>query len=222
MAAVEMKMQMIVAIACLGLLMWVEPASAQSTYSLTVSHHRDIALSEDKVDQILSKASEILKKNSCDVTFKRKGSVRTFASADTPAIIETAADRDAVHSENSDVKVVKAIEFCRDNRDKGQAHDGCAWDPPRQGQRPRHRSMIVIPHQDTRLSGLVWAHEFGHRTGLWHRSEADALMTICPLDLDSKIPQEQVNRRECNCFLGGPGSCSPPEPAAECRIPGRR
>jgi hypothetical protein len=78
--------------------------------------------------------------------------------------------------------------------------------------------MIVVPQQSTRLSGLVWAHEFGHRTGLWHRSEADALMTICPLDLDQLIHQEKVNRKECECYLGGPGSCSLREPRAQCPI----
>jgi hypothetical protein len=216
-------MQTIIAIVCLGLLMWVEPAGAQSTRSLTVSHHRDIPLSEDQVDEILAKASEILQKNSCNVTFRRSGPVRPFASSTTPATIETAADRDAVHREDSDVKVVKAIKYCRDEHDRGQDHDGCAWDPPRPGRPPQHRSMIAVHRQDTRLAGLVWAHEFGHRTGLWHRSEADALMTICPLDLDRLIPQEKVNRRECNCFVGGPDSCRTPAPVrVQCTIPPRR
>ena len=211
-------MQIIIAIVCLGLVMWVGPASAQSTHSLTVSHHRDITLSANDVDKILAKASQILKKNSCNVIFRRKGSVRTFASSTTPATIETMADRDAVHSENFDVKVVKAIEFCRG---KGDAA-GCAWDPPQPGQLPQHRSMIVVPQPNTRLAGIVWAHEFGHRTGLFHRSEADALMTICPLILDLVVHQEKVNREECNCFLGGPRSCSTPEPQAQCPISLRR
>lgn len=216
-----MKMHIIVVV-CLGLLMCVGPASGQSTYSLTVGHHRDIELSAGEVDKILAKSSEIMRKNSCRVTFRRKGSVHAFESSSTPAIIETAADRDAVHKENFDIKVVKTIKFCRDERDQGIDHAGCAWDPPGAGQPPQHRSMMVVLEQDARLSGLVWAHEFGHRTGLWHRSEADALMTICPLVLDRVVHQEKVNREECNCFLGGPGSCSPPEPPAQCPISLRR
>ena len=47
---------------CLGLLMWTQSASAQSTYSLTVGHHKDIALSEDEVDKILADASKVLQK----------------------------------------------------------------------------------------------------------------------------------------------------------------
>ena len=57
-----MNMRTIIASVCLGLLMWAEPASAQSTYSLTVSHHKDIALSEDDVDKILASASKVLQK----------------------------------------------------------------------------------------------------------------------------------------------------------------
>jgi hypothetical protein len=215
-------MQIIIAIVCLRLLMWVEPASAQVTHELTVSHHGDIALSDGEVDEILAAASEVLKKNSCNVTFKRKGSVQTFTSSSTPKAITTAAKRDAVHSETSDVKVVETIGFCR-----GEGpHAGCAWDPPPGGSQPQHRSMIVEHRPDAvrnrddkaKVLGALWAHEFGHRTGLWHRDELDALMTICPLVLDQAIPQVKVDSRECVCFLGGPGACRTPEPPARCPI----
>ena len=58
-----MKMRTTIASVCLGLLMWTQSASAQSTYSLTVSHHKDIALSEDEVDKILADASKVLQKD---------------------------------------------------------------------------------------------------------------------------------------------------------------
>ena len=213
-AELRMNMRIIIASVCLGLLMWAEPASAQSTYSLTVSHHKDIALSEDDVDKILASASKVLQKDSghrstasnvaCKVTFKRKGPVTTFASADTPKIINTAADRDAVHREVADVKVVEKIKFCRgDPSDFG----GCAWPP-----RANSRSIIVVRDPPAPFPGILWAHEFGHRTGLRHRGERQALMTIC----DLKGDQVQVNRKECDCFLGGPGSCRVPEPPVAC------
>jgi len=211
-----MKMQSIIVVLCLGLLMWIEPASAQGPHLLTVGHHQDITLSDGDVDSILAEASQVLQKNTCNVTFGRKGSVDTFASPNTPATIKTADERDAVHSEKFDVKVVKAIKFCRR---KGDAV-GCSWDPPSPGQPPQHRSMIVVLQQTARLSGVVWAHEFGHRTGLWHRSEADALMTACPFKLVIDL-EKNVDERECNCFLGGPGSCNTPEPnpPAKCALP---
>jgi hypothetical protein len=59
-----MTMRTIIAIACLGLLLWVEPAGAQKTYSLTVSRHPDVALSAADVDKILADASKMLQKTS--------------------------------------------------------------------------------------------------------------------------------------------------------------
>src|SRR6516164_4800147 len=108
-------MQIIVTIVCLGVLMWVDPASAQTTYSLKVSRHPNVDLSDHAVDTILVEASKILEKNSCDVKFRLDGPVQIFASSDTPEKITDRASRDAVHREDSDVKVVSAIEFCRDN-----------------------------------------------------------------------------------------------------------
>jgi hypothetical protein len=211
-------MQIIIAIVCLGLLMWVEPASAQTTHSLKVSRHPNVELSDRAVDAIFVEATEIMRKNSCEVKFRRDGPVQTFASSNTPEKITDRTSRDAVHREDSDVKVVSAIEFCREN---GQ-HAGCAWDPLRPGQRPQHRSMIVVPQPTTKFAGILWAHEFGHRTGLFHRSAPDALMTKCDLLLDLVIPQEKVSGEECHCFLGGPGSCRRRERQVKCPISLRR
>jgi hypothetical protein len=45
--------------------MWVEAASAQKTYSLSVSRHRPVpALSEGEVKGILADASKLLQKKS--------------------------------------------------------------------------------------------------------------------------------------------------------------
>jgi hypothetical protein len=197
--------QAFIAIVCLGLPMCADLASAQSRYSLTVSRHRGVPLSEDDVDKILDDASKILQKNSCDVTFKRNGSVRLFASRDTPKIITDEEDRDAVHQERADVKVVEKIKFCRPELGF-QAFDGCSW-PPRMGR----RSMIVVqnPAEPFPNIGRLWAHEFGHRTGLRHRSEPLALMTGCKF---LRNPLVQVRQDECNCFLEGPGSCVREDP----------
>jgi hypothetical protein len=202
---------------CLGLQMWAEPASAQVTHGLTVGHHRDIALSDGEVDEILAEASKILKNNSCNVTFERKGIVQPFTSPATPKDITSESERDAVHREPFDVKVVMSIGFCRG---EGK-YAGCAWDPLPGGSEPRRQSMIVVHrpeavrnlHAKVEILGILWAHEFGHRTGLWHRDERNALMTVCPLERK----QEAVDSRECGCFIAGPGSCRTPEPPAHCR-----
>jgi len=95
----------------LALLMWVEAASAQQTYSLSVSRHRAVpALSDAEVKRILADASRMLRKNprqdadddvACNVTFTLKGSVGTFTSPNTPVV-----DRDnidAVHRVDANV-----------------------------------------------------------------------------------------------------------------------
>jgi hypothetical protein len=196
----------IIAIVCLGLFTWAEPASAQSLYSLKVSRHLNVvALSEHEVDNILDDASKILQNSACNVTFKRDGSIGTFGSADTPKIITTRAQRDAVHSVDADVKVVEKIEFCRPGL--GNNFDGCAW-PPRAGS----RSIIVVRHPVDPFPSILWPHELGHRMGLRHRSEPLALMTGCGFD----GRQVQVSRNECNCFRSGPGSCRRRDPPRQC------
>jgi hypothetical protein len=199
-------MRTIIAIVCLGLLMWAEPASAQSLYALKVSHHRDVvALSEHEVDKILQDASKVLQGNSCNVTLKRDGPIGTFGSAATPAIIKTGAQRDAVHSVDADVKIVEKIKFCR--RNMGNKFDGCAW-PPRAGS----RSIIVVRHPADPFPSILWPHEFGHRMGLRHVSDPLALMTGCRFD----GRQVQVRQDECRCYLSGPGSCRRQDPPRQC------
>jgi hypothetical protein len=205
-------MKAIIAIVCLGSLMSAGPVGAQQTktYLLTVGHHKNVEVSDKQVDEILTEASKVLKK--CNVELKRKGSVGLFKSSDTPASINKAADRDAVHKENFDIKVVKSpIFFCRVDQMGGV---GCAWDPPPPPakQKPRHRSMIIANLEDAKLAGKIWAHEFGHRTGLPHRSDKSALMAC-------KVEDAQIGDKECKCFRGGPGSCDrEPESAEQCAI----
>jgi hypothetical protein len=207
----RMRMKSTIALVCFALLVWVAPASAQSTYPLKISHHRSVEVSRQAIDKILASASRMLKKApghvdrtdnvACRVTFSREGPLSVFASRHTPAVINTEADVDAVHSEPSDIKVVEEINFCKGMTGR---FAGCSWPNER-------RSIIVTPG---RFRHLVWAHEFGHLTGLKHRGEPRSLMTICPLAAD----QVQVSRHECDCFLSGMGTCmiTPEPPAPHC------
>lgn len=211
-----MKVKIAIAAAWLGLLTWAGPVVATEvrTFSLTVGHHKSIDLDEDKVDEIMAAASKVLKK--CNVVLKRKGRVGTFASSKTPSKIEDAADRDAVHRENFDIKVVDLpIDFCR----VSQMHEGCAWDPPPPPakQAPRHRSMILSDISNAKMAGMIWAHEFGHRTGLSHRSGNRNALMSCRVPL--QLEQPALSDHECKCVRGGPGSCDDPiETAQQCSI----
>jgi hypothetical protein len=240
----EMTMRIIAGVLSLAVLMWVEAATAQqSTYLLSVSRHRAVpALSDGEVKRILADASRMLQKDSrhnddvdvaCNVTFTLKGSVGTFASPDRPVV-----DKDnitAFHRVDSDVagvdfrvKVVKQINFCRPDL-PAQPFVGCSF------SEPDFRSMILVhPKLHTDLQGrilsrypdhLLWAHEFGHLTGLGHRDDDPlALMTRCPLNTqffnvsDARV---RVNSQECRRLLAGPG-VRPPDPVGgtpACRSP---
>jgi hypothetical protein len=239
----EMKMQIITAILSIALLFWIDAASAQSTYSVSVSIHTRLPqLTEDEIKGLLDKASKMLQKNSghvdtpdsvaCNVAFILKGPVRTFGSPDphgspdTPEMVDE-DHVDTVHRVDSDVdadfhvKVVNRItNFCRVPYPMG--FNGCSFPP-------NFRSIIVV-HPETHADlanpssnlpkgaypdHLLWAHEFGHLTGLGHRDEPRALMTPCNLGKQfHHVPDDrvQVTPDECRCLLSGLGSCPLPRP----------
>jgi hypothetical protein len=180
---------------------------AQITHLLSVGRHHSVPFSEEKVDNILAAASRVLHDAGCRVTLKRIGPLYTFASANTPAIIRNQIERDDVHQVKFEpdgvisVKIVERIEFCRPNFGKS-LFNGCSW--------PRHfRSMIVVADPKPNVPELVWLHEFGHQTGLWHRRPDDAaLMSPCPLT----PANVRLTADECKCFRKGPGARKTPEP----------
>jgi hypothetical protein len=214
----EMRMKIIIITLSVALLMLVNEASAQSAYSVSVSRHADIPeLNEKRINQILEDASKTLRKDSvdngdadvaCDVAFTLKGPVRTFGSVDTPADIVNEQHRDAVHEVDSDIadvdfhiKVVNNIKFCRPG---AGLFNGCAFPV-------RFRSIIVVLPRDDFPDHLLWAHEFGHLTGLPHRHSKCALMTSCGVAALASVARVRINREECGCLRGGPGFCGPPD-----------
>jgi hypothetical protein len=194
------------AILLLGLLLLVDPASADKLkiYPLTVSIHAEVnpPPTPDAIEQVLKLASDLLQQapNSCGVGFKLRGPITTFTSA--PASINDAAALEAVHRVPADVKIVKEVNFCINGPQNGLV--GCSW-------RPNGRPKTVIV--TTRMMGVgiepvLFAHEFGHVTGLLHRNDADgeALMTPCGLEAFNR----HVNKDECRHFRAGPVQQYPP------------
>ena len=202
-----------------------EPPPKSRTYSVSVSHHSSITLSDAQARKILDDASKILKEeNECNVTFKLKEPVKTFNSPETPSIVNE-SNIEAVHrfDESSDadlhVKVVKQItEFCRVRSQGG--FNGCSWPID-------FRSSIVVdsptPAQGTaddpkKLTPILWTHELGHLMGIPHSTSRNSLMTGCHIRETDKV----VTKDECLCFLSGPGvggKCDLVHPIPSCSRP---
>jgi len=187
----------------------ISSASAQTTHNLTIRRHSSIALSNSQADTILTDASQVLQVDddgtpgtddlSCSVTLARDGDVTPFSNVTAPAAINSQTDLDTVHAESSFVKVVDSITFCG----APGSYAGCAHRPG--------RSMIVV--RMSNYLGIVWAHEFGHTTGLPHRTGQYPLMTDRPLAGD----QRRVNQAECNSFIAGPPAIAPAAPESIAR-----
>ena len=208
-------MHTIIAIVCLALMLWVEPASAQQAYSLKVSIHKDVPqLTNDQIDEALDRASKLLKEpgNKCNVTLKRNGPVEIFNFDSAPKKITNLDELEAVHRVPADVKIVESIHFCMGRYDK-RSWWGCSWRPPGlpktvivvRGMRPG-----PVVGRDSRY--LLWAHEFGHTKGLHHRlDDKRALMTPCDIEPTTR----RITNDECTCFKNGPEGCPIPAPAQE-------
>jgi hypothetical protein len=205
-------MKIIIALVGLVLAMWVDLASSREikkAFEMTVARHKSVQLSDGDVDKIFAEASKILKK--CKVKLSRKGSIGTFEAPKESGEIGSTSDRDAVFKENFDIKIVpdEAV-FCRPRIEDAAA--GCTWDAAPGEQKPQHKSGMIIINRTPKISGAILAHEFGHMTGLWHRSEKTALMTACPVEHLVRFRHVQINKKECGCIFRGPRSCHDDEP----------
>jgi hypothetical protein len=154
-------------------------------------------LTQSEIENILKLASDLLQKtpNSCPVGFKLSGPVTTFNNA--PAIINNGHELEEVHSVPADVKVVQRINFCLGVFDQ-EGFLGCAW-------RPKGRKTVIVT---TEMVGAVpgrhpnlWAHEFGHTTGLPHRTDADDVALMLR---EIKAFHKEINSDECDHLRAGP------------------
>jgi hypothetical protein len=204
------------AIVLLGLLPWVEPASAQKTYWLTVNIHEQLRpkLTPEFIEEILNDMrSRVMKNktsawvNDCDVTFKLK-EVKTFASPSPD--IHGADDLERVHKLPGDIKVVRTIRYCVGKKQRDGVI-GCSW-------RANGRQKTAIVTLRTAKHHLLWAHELGHTTCLPHRNDDNfALMTPCPITGINW----HISHNECRHFLRGPRVCPLKDPVVLCPAPER-
>ena len=165
---------------------FVEPFS----FSLRVARHVDQPFSEEHVDSVFAQASSILQTVqtdcfdvACPVTFERHGAVESFDFGS--AVITAEAQLDEVFDHPADIKIVTLmVGVCGAFRpgDLSQVL-GCA----------ATGASVVISH-DAPFD--VWAHEWGHVQGLYHRDDCHTnIMHSVALETNA------VNVMERDAFL---------------------
>lgn len=209
-----------------GLLLWIGPAPAEEIkiHPLTVSIQETVRRVieakcrrfldldiEGCIKKVLKDASDKLQQGSdeqpgCKVGFRLKGQITTFKY---PGPDITNAQRlEAAHHVRADIKIVRSVTYC-----VGEQHPagyyGCSW-------RPKGRkTVIVIGPLSGAPDDVLWAHEFGHTTGLLHRYDERNQNLMTPCDLSGAT--KEVNTDECRHLIAGPVK-HPPQGGDECPV----
>jgi hypothetical protein len=154
-----------------------------------------INLTERDADLILAEMSDVLRTfddaddMDCNIAFCRDGTIEEY-SVDN-GIIDNEAELLAVAAIPQDIKVARAINFCRE---EFGVVAGC---------RVGDTFIVGDPRLVGSDDGINWAHEYGHVRGLGHRVPDDphAVMREGTLPISRR-----VNSRECTAFRSGPSS----------------
>lgn len=188
----------------------VNPADvAIRTVQVTVQRHSSVPLSDADADRILGDMGTILQSDdsAADVAtplrFVRNGPVQLLP-ANIPAAIQTEADLLALLNAGSGVKIVDAIRWCGG---PGGSIIGCA---PVGSPTVNLAAVRFTENQE----GLIWVHEYGHNTGLPHRTDDLRAVMYPSVGSDHNV----VNAAESASFLAGPLAVSGKFMASSCEI----
>jgi hypothetical protein len=151
--------------------------NAITRHDLTYANHRDTfsKITDTRVDDLLDEATKAISfentatDTGCCVQLTRTVPGVLFGSAgDGLDIIDTSGELTAVLSNPvSRVKVVNLINYCGGG---GANIIGCAWTPG--------DGMAVVRLTNSLVGeALLWAHEYGHNTGLGHNPQSNHIMT---------------------------------------------
>ena len=173
----------------------VNPPVTIRTVQVAVQRHSTVALTDADADRILADMGTILQSDdspadvATPVRFVRNGPVRVLP-ANVPATIATAADLNALLNAGAGVKIVQAIRWCGG---PGGSIIGCA---PVGSPTVNVAAVRFTANQE----GLIWVHEYGHNTGLPHRTDDPRAVMFPSVGVDHNV----VNSAESASFLSGP------------------
>jgi hypothetical protein len=170
------------------------PAAASAPrFLITVGQHNAIPtpISDTEVDKILDSLSSLFahENPACRASFVRDGPISKFDNKKYPFAINSETDFNKFKADPPSLKIVGEINWCSG---LGIGIIGCSSTPGPAWTVVRYTP--VIEH-------LLWAHEFGHTTGLIHRDVPNALMRPTLYESDTEI-----NGDECTHIQAG----SPP------------
>lgn len=162
-----------------------EIPSIKNKYLSIQRHTNAPSFSNSEADSILSDATNILTTQdsgddvACPTRMKRTGSVTTFTAGD--GTLDTNADMGVLPD---GINLVQAINYCG-----GLSPNiiGCANLPG---------TKMAVVRYDSNKEGIIWAHEYGHNTGLSHRSGDNYLMNGY-----ITTSMRSINQTECDSFL---------------------
>jgi hypothetical protein len=185
------------------------PPASGRTVQVTVQRHSTVALSDAEADRILGDMGTILQSDdspedvATPVRFVRNGPVQVLP-ANIPATIQTEADLYALLDAGSGVKIVQAIQWCGG---PGGSIIGCA---PVGSPTVNLAAVRFTANQE----GLIWVHEYGHNTGLPHRTDDPRAVMYPSVGVDHNV----VNAAESASYLAGPVAVTAQVMASSCAM----
>jgi hypothetical protein len=187
----------------------VNPPATIRTVQVTVQRHSTVALSDADADRILTDMGTILQSDdspadvATPVRFVRNGPIQVLPAA-IPAAIQTQADLTALLNAGSGVKIVQAIRWCGG---PGGSIIGCA---PVGSPTVNLAAVRFTANQE----GLIWVHEYGHNTGLPHRTDDPRAVMFPSVGVDHNV----VNSAESARYLAGPLAITGEVMASSCLL----
>ncbi len=143
----------------------------------------------------------------CCATLARSGAAKTFGAAgDGLDAIDTDPELRSVLNNNvARVKVVRQINYCGSS---GTNIIGCAWTPG--------NGMALVRMSDLGSEAVLWAHEYGHNTGLSHATDTKRIMYGTDFGTNNGLDQAECNTYHAPSASSGMtvkdvGACADPD-----------